>query len=317
MKNNMLVIKKSNRSRIIDLIYEQDKISKQDIAYSLGMSLPTVASHLKQLREENLILDQEMFEFSIGRKARAIQFHANARYSIGIEITPDYMDLIVLNLKKEVVGQRRVPKKYQKSSAYIQEIGQILKDWIAEIGIDQSRILGISVAVPGIVSLQCDEIVSSYILGIQKFRIGALEELLGYPVWIYNSPKAAAAAECSRILRQGSAVYLWIDLNIGAALVLDGSVFHGSNNRELEISHLKIIADGKPHYCGKKGCFGDYCEVRELSNYTDGSLERFFEKLAAGDEKISRVWEEYTTYLARGVDALRTLFDLEIILEGS
>ena len=48
-------VKKLNKNRIFRLIYNSDKISRQEIADQLGLSLPTVNQNLKMLMEDGLI----------------------------------------------------------------------------------------------------------------------------------------------------------------------------------------------------------------------------------------------------------------------
>ena len=48
-------VKKLNKNRIFRLIYNSDKISRQEIADRLGLSLPTVNQNLKMLMEDGLI----------------------------------------------------------------------------------------------------------------------------------------------------------------------------------------------------------------------------------------------------------------------
>ena len=47
-------VKKLNKNRIFRLIYNSDKISRQEIADRLGLSLPTVNQNLKMLMQEKL-----------------------------------------------------------------------------------------------------------------------------------------------------------------------------------------------------------------------------------------------------------------------
>lgn len=46
-------IKKNNYSAIYHLIYQHGKLSKQEIANQLHLSLPTVTQNLVRLEEEN------------------------------------------------------------------------------------------------------------------------------------------------------------------------------------------------------------------------------------------------------------------------
>lgn len=56
------------RKRIYDLIYQKEKISKQDIAYELKLSLPTVTQNLLSLENAQLINRGGSFASTGGRK---------------------------------------------------------------------------------------------------------------------------------------------------------------------------------------------------------------------------------------------------------
>jgi len=71
MENRMLM-KGKNRNNIYKLIYDSEGISKQDIARTLNLSLPTVSQNLAELKEKGLITEDGTFESTGGRKARVI-----------------------------------------------------------------------------------------------------------------------------------------------------------------------------------------------------------------------------------------------------
>ena len=74
------------RKRVYELIYKTQRISKQDIAYQLTLSLPTVSQQLQSLEASGLIERNGSFASTGGRKAQIISCIYDARISIGIEI---------------------------------------------------------------------------------------------------------------------------------------------------------------------------------------------------------------------------------------
>ena len=58
------------RKRVYELIYKTQRISKQDIAYQLTLSLPTVSQQLQSLEASGLIERNGSFASTGGRKAR-------------------------------------------------------------------------------------------------------------------------------------------------------------------------------------------------------------------------------------------------------
>ena len=65
-------VKKLNKNRIFRLIYNSDKISRQEIADQLGLSLPTVNQNLKMLMEDGLIEYVGNFTSTGGRMAKQL-----------------------------------------------------------------------------------------------------------------------------------------------------------------------------------------------------------------------------------------------------
>ena len=65
-------IKNTNRQLIYNLIYRQEKISQQEISYTLRLSRPTVTANLNELEETGLIYKNGQIDSDlIGRKAAA------------------------------------------------------------------------------------------------------------------------------------------------------------------------------------------------------------------------------------------------------
>ena len=84
-------IKKKNRRNVFQIIYDEKKISKSEIARRLELSMPTIAQNLSGLFDKKLIYVDGTFDSTGGRKAQAIAFNAGARYSIGIDITKNHI----------------------------------------------------------------------------------------------------------------------------------------------------------------------------------------------------------------------------------
>ena len=104
--------------------------------------------------------------------------------------------------------------------------------------------------------------------------------------------------------------------NVGGAIILNGEVYVGNSYRSGEVGHMTIVPDGKPCYCGQKGCMDRYCSAICLSELCDGDLDEFFELLAAGNEEASDRWNEYLNYLAIAINNVHMLFDCRIVLGG-
>ncbi|WP_241386155.1 ROK family protein [Rhodococcus sp. CH91] len=93
---------------------------------------------------------------------------------------------------------------------------------------------------------------------------------LGLPVVLEHDANAAAWAEYRFGAAAGSriAVMLALGTGIGAALLLDGRIYRGAYGVAPELGHLRIVPEGRPCPCGKRGCWERYCSGTGLVDTT-------------------------------------------------
>ena len=91
-------VKRYNKNRIFQLIYTTGKISRQEIADVLQLSLPTVNQNLKILFEKNLLIYEGNFESTGGRKAQVISINGAARYVISVNLSDKGIKADILDL---------------------------------------------------------------------------------------------------------------------------------------------------------------------------------------------------------------------------
>lgn len=100
-------VKRINRSKVYQMIYEKRSISKQELAQELHMGLTTVTQNLKALEEDGWIHRTGYYESTGGRKAQAIEIVSNARTAIGAFILRRSILLVALNLYGDVIAKKR------------------------------------------------------------------------------------------------------------------------------------------------------------------------------------------------------------------
>ena len=79
-----ITLKKINREKVYQYIYQQKETSKLQIVQDLQMGLSTVSQNLNLLENEGLIEKNGYFDSTGGRKANAIQIVSDFRISIGV-----------------------------------------------------------------------------------------------------------------------------------------------------------------------------------------------------------------------------------------
>lgn len=311
-------VKKLNKNRIFRLIYNSDKISRQEIADQLGLSLPTVNQNLKMLMEDGLIEYVGNFTSTGGRRAQAITINNNARKAISVNIKADYINVDVVGLKGQIIYSMAVKAHFSKSSAYIEKLTDAVRHAVDYVGADADDILGVGVTVPGILDDEKQILISAPPLKAKNYDFTKLISAIDYPVVVMNDARAEAYADhWFNGKSEDEKIYIMLGEGVGGAYINASAIRNGVHNRGGEFGHMVIHPGGKQCLCGKKGCFEAYVSEKVLSSELDMTLDNFFELAAQGNKNNSNVLDEYMDNLALGINNIYTMMDCDIVLGGT
>lgn len=311
-------VKKLNKNRIFRLIYNSDKISRQEIADQLGLSLPTVNQNLKMLMEDGLIEYVGNFTSTGGRRAQAITIDNNARKAISVNIKADYINIDVVGLKGQIIYSMAVKAHFSKSSAYIEKLTNAVRHAVDYVGADADDILGVGITIPGILDDEKQILISAPPLKAKNYDFTRLISAIDYPVVVMNDARAEAYADhWFNGKLEDEKIYIMLGEGVGGAYINASAIRNGVHNRGGEFGHMVIHPGGKQCLCGKKGCFEAYVSEKVLSSELDMTLDNFFEMAAQGNKNNANVLDEYMDNLALGINNIYTMMDCDIVLGGT
>lgn len=311
-------VKKLNKNRIFRLIYSSDKISRQEIADQLGLSLPTVNQNLKMLMEENLIEYVGNFTSTGGRRAQAITVNNNARKALSVNIKADYINVDVVGLKGQIIYSMTVKAHFSKTNAYIEKLADAVKHAAAYACTDSSEILGVGITIPGILDEDKQVLISAPPLKAKNYNLAKLISAIDYPAIVMNDARAEAYADhWFNGKPEDEKIYIMLAEGVGGAYINASAIRNGVHNRGGEFGHMVIHPDGKQCLCGKKGCLEAYVSEKVLSSELNTSLEDFFALAEQGMTSNVNVLNEYMDNLALGINNIYTMMDCDIVLGGT
>lgn len=314
--NTCIDLKKINRNRIFRLIYKKGQLSKQDIVQALNISLPTVGQNLKALKEAGLIKEEGCFASTGGRKARVITCNPAARFSIGVDITKNHVAIAAIDLCATIVKSTHIHIPFENSKEYFRMVGKYIEQFTEDPLIDRSKILGVGISVPGLLSEDHQNITYASVLGFTGGSLNSFAEFIPYPCVLSNDASAAALAELWNRDNSDNVVYLSLSNSVGGAILLDKKFYPGENQRSAEFGHMTIVPRGRRCYCGQYGCADAYCNASILSDTANGRLDEFFRQLDDRSIQHQDVWKKYVHYLTIMINNLRMMFDCRVILGG-
>ncbi|MFI3205924.1 MAG: ROK family protein [Clostridia bacterium] len=311
---NTMKVKKINKNKVYKYIYDNKTTCKLEITRALEMGLSTVSQNLQILEKENLIEKNGFFESTGGRKADAVQIVKNAHISVGVAILKESIDIVAVNLYGEIINSKIISIPFSMEKTYYKLIGDNINLFIKENAFE--HILGVSIAMQGIISKDGSEVSYGDILSNEHLKLAFFEEYIDYPCRMEHDSKAAAALELWKNKDIENAVVILLNKNLGGAIISNGIIQNGNKMRSGTIEHICIDPNGEKCYCGNKGCLETFCSGDALKAKSKMGIGRFFDLLLQKDKKCLSIWEDYLNILAKAIATLYTVIDGKIIISG-
>lgn len=317
MENNAAVIdvKTQNRRRIARYVLENKQVSRQEIAKALGYSMPTVFTNINELMEMGFLCEAGEYGSTGGRKAKVLMAAKKHRCALGLDITKRHIRILLLDMTGEILNEEYARFAYRDDTEYYQALGEAVQKFLRSSEIDEEKLIGIGISLPGIIIPDRGILQRSHILDVSDVSLSRFVQNIPYPSVFDNDANCAAYAEVSR--EDSSTAYFSLSSTVGGAVYCDGRLHAGDNYKSGEFGHMIIHPGGKRCYCGKQGCLDAYCAAPALISDPEERLESFFDKLAGGEAETVKVWDTYLDDLAIAVANVRMALDCNIILGGS
>ena len=317
MKMNIVDIKQNNYDRIYFYLREQRQATKQEISLDLSLSLPTVTQNLLKLISLGLISrKRRVVNRTGGRNPVAYSFIPDAKISIGLDITRHHVKSIAIDLDGTIIKYIYRRKEYSRSDDYLKMLGNEVENIITTADLDRTKILGVGISVPGLIDREKEIVVDGRVIDNTGMTCEEFSRYIPYKTKLIHDSAAAALSEIIRSPDIHNACYLSLCNSIGGSVFANDKVFEGDGLYNCEFGHLNLIPNGRPCYCGQKGCFEPYCNTEALSVHSEGDLFTFFDQLANGNKMFMKVWDTYLDHLAILVTEIRMMFGSSIIIGG-
>ena len=312
-----ITLKKINREKVYQYIYQQKETSKLQIVQDLQMGLSTVSQNLNLLENEGLIEKNGYFDSTGGRKANAIQIVSDFRISIGVGILKNIFHITAIDLYGNTVYTDTIPLTYSNTAAYYQQITDKVKDFIDKNQYPENKILGVSIATQGITSPDNTTVIYGNIMNNTGMRLKDFSRHLPYPCHLEHDSKSAAFLELWNHPELDSAVVLLLNRNLGGAIITNHQIHQGRSMHSGTIEHICVNPDGPLCYCGNRGCLETYCSANSLEQASGMTIKEYFPLLREKKSpQLIQIWEDYLKHLAFAMKNLNLVIDAPIIISG-
>lgn len=300
-----------------DYLRRHSHSTRADISTALGLSIPTVSKYLTHLIETGLAEQKTKLRPGEdgGRAPAAYASVPDARIALGVSVTKRHITAVATNLNGDTVHSVRVRHPYSRTDEHARYVGKLCSDLVATCDIDPAHLLGIGIAMPGLVDRASNAVVYGRVIDNEGMTSAHFQRFLDAKATILHDSYAAGLAESWRWDHLNNAFYITLSGSVGGAVIFNNEIFTVNGGYPGEIGHLLLVPNGTRCYCGRYGCMDTVCNTSVLIGDTEDSIEQFFAELSTNLRFQSR-WQSYTDHLARAIHSVRALFGGTIILGG-
>lgn len=330
------------KMEILKNLYFKGAKTNAEICAAFHISSPTSIRLLNSLIADGLIKKEGLGVSIGGRKPDLYRLKEGCFYILSIQVDRFKIKMaLVDNNNTKMSFLDDIPYHIEKDLQTIDSFYEIAVNLVEESGIDQEKLMGIGISMPGLVSSKEGK---NFTYFLTETESESLQEILNRkfskPVFILNDAKSACLGEFYFGLakQKKNALVISMDWGLGLGIIIDGKMHHGISGFAGEFGHIPLIEDGLLCHCGKRGCLETVASGIALTRMAKNGLssgensilnKKFKNKIEnvhpkdvieaadKGDQFAINILSEIGINLGKGIAILIQLFNPErIIIEG-
>lgn len=263
------------------------------------------------------------------------------KYSIGIDLggTKILAGIIDKNTGEVIATIKKRTKKDKGQDVILERIIKTINIVLDENNVELSEIESIGIGAAGQIDRKNGILLSAPNLKCTNLNLKKeLKNAFKKPVYVGNDVEVATLGE----LKFGSGkgvnnfVCVFVGTGIGAGIVQDGKLYHGSTGTAGEIGHMVVSPGGRSCGCGGHGCLEAHASRTAIERKIQGSLKKGHKSLIselvddkkiiksshikqavdAKDELVTNCLVEASEYLSSGLASVVNFYNPELIILG-
>ena len=324
---NLDTVRRHNLATVLGMVHREGPLARSALTQATGLNRSTIGALVAELAELGLVLEREPETSNrVGRPSPVIA--ADGRV-VALAVNPevDAVTVGVVGLNARVHRRVRYPTGHVPTAAEAAAIASAVIDGLRPELAAASRVVGVGVAVPGLVREE-DGVVrlAPHLEWAEEPFAAELAEATGYPVVAANDASLGANAERLFGAGQGAADLVYVNggaSGIGAGVIVGGRPLTGISGYAGELGHTLVNSAGVRCHCGAVGCLETEVSQRALlrvlglaSADPDELSRALAAAVEAGDPAVLAEVDRQLGFLATALRNATNVFDPERIVLG-
>lgn len=313
-------LRSANLRRVLDLLRGGGVVTQADIARQTGLAPATVSNIVRELAGAGLVTTEP----GSGRRGTTVELARSAGLVAGIDFGHSHVAVAIGDLTGTLVAERRRGlDSGHRYDAGLEVAHELLTGLLRAAGVDAAAIRTVGMGLPA--PMTAGVVRSSAILpgwvGVNAFD--AASEHLGVEVHIENDANLGALAEHRHGVARGhdTSVFVKVSSGVGAGIMLEDRLFHGSGGTAGEIGHLTLDENGPVCRCGSRGCLEAYTSTVALqemmaAQLPGASVEEIVAAARDGNVSALRALEDAGLHLGWALASIVNLLNPALVVVG-
>ena len=189
-------LRRRNTALVLRLLRDSGSLSRADLARRSGLAKATVGTIVGQLQRSGAVTEGHAASTGRGRPSTPLVLAGGALAGLGIEVNVDYMAVTAVDLAgRELTFEER---PVHSTGPTLEDVVALVTEEVARLEAQGARVLGLTIAVPGLIDRARGVVVAAPNLGWSEVPLAeSLNRSLGdrVPVAVDNDANCSARAE--------------------------------------------------------------------------------------------------------------------------
>lgn len=252
-------LRANNTRQVLELLLNEGPVHRAELARRVKTSRTTITNIINELLERNVVLNLKPEHKSTRRGHELVAINPLAGFSLGIDFTLDKAAICVSDLAGSIVAETILAVDPSNTAdSRVAAAAGALRSLLDDAGIEDSKIIGVGVGVPGQIDRRTNTVGGS--LPGQPWSMvdarSVLARHLPFQIFVENNARLEGFAEKQWGTGKNSENMLYINFSsgVGMALFSEGQLYRGSIGAAGEIGHMSTDINGAACPCGNRGC---------------------------------------------------------------
>lgn len=287
---NSKYVKQLNRMTVLNIIKENELVSRQQLAQLTGLTPPAITGIIRELLDIGFVMEVGLGTSQGGRRPVKLKFNAKAGYVIGIEVASHETVIGIADLENDPTNIITMNLNMTDPEFGIPQLLSAIHQVIHSEENQNKNFLGVGIAFPGLISAKEGIVKRSVNLGPKwsQFPLKkTLEKKIGLPVFIENNSKSSALAEWwfGGGINYKDLVYINLGEGISAGVISADRIIQGVEGHAGEIGHIFLMENGPLCNCGNRGCLEAICGIPALMRKANNEIP-----MISSQDPLKQAW---------------------------